>query len=122
MDLHELALMENLIDIIEQSARAHDISRITKVRIIVGKLTVAMPEALELAFQVLTRPSTENGSHGINWENAVLEIEEREVLAQCPECHKQFKVDDLSLICSTCNRPAQVISGRELQVDYFEGE
>lgn len=122
MGLHEFGLMENLVDIVEQNARAHGLVRVTKVRIIVGKLTAAMPEALELAFQVLTQSRTGGSDHDINWERAVLEIEEREIRARCPQCQREFRADDLYLICSACNCPAQVISGRELRVDYFEGD
>lgn len=113
--MHEFALMQSLLNIVEEQARANGLVRVTKVKVVVGKMTMALPAAMEMAFQALGR--------GTLAEGAELEIEEREVRLHCPQCELEFAPELPRLTCPRCGNPApRLVQGRELYLDYLEGE
>ncbi|ADI01167.1 MAG TPA: hydrogenase maturation nickel metallochaperone HypA [Syntrophothermus lipocalidus] len=115
--MHELALMEGIIAAVQESAAAHNITRITKIKIVVGKLTMALPESLSFAFDVLVADDD-------LWKDAKLEIEEKDVECRCRACGRCFGGLPLGVFsCPECGAASvEIIHGRELLVDYFEGE
>lgn len=61
--MHELSLIYGLIEMIVNDAAARGISRIALVRLVVGKCYGALPEALQFAFEVLSRNTPCQGAH-----------------------------------------------------------
>ncbi|MBC7334996.1 MAG: hydrogenase maturation nickel metallochaperone HypA [Clostridia bacterium] len=113
--MHEFALMQTVLKLVEEKAQAHGLVRVTRVKLVVGKMTMALPAALELAFDALGR--------GTVAEGATLEIEEREVRLACPACGLEFSPELPHLGCPRCGETApRLVQGRELYLDYFEGE
>lgn len=113
--MHELALVQGILEAVLEKAENHQIKKIKKIKIVVGEMTSAMPEALQFAFQVLCRDTPA-------WD-AVLEIENRPVKLSCRECHQVFKPEGLKYSCPQCiSSRTEIMEGRELYVDYFEGE
>lgn len=113
--MHEFALMQSLFHIIEEQAKAHGLVRVTKVKLVVGKMTMALPAALQMAFQALQR--------GTLAEGAELEIEEREVRFFCPACEQEFCPELPYAACPHCGQAApRLVQGRELYLDYLEGD
>lgn len=114
--MHELSLMESVVDIVRQSAMENNIDRINKLRLVVGKLSMALPDSLQFAFQVLGQDEM--------FKNAELEIEEKEIICQCHGCQEHFTVkNNYNFICPHCGcNDVAIIEGRELYLDYYEGE
>jgi hydrogenase nickel incorporation protein HypA/HybF len=113
--MHEFALMQSVLNLVEEKAKAHGLVRVTRVKLVVGKMTMALPAALEMAFGALGR--------GTVAEGAELEIEEREVRLSCPACDLEFTPELPCLACPRCGHAApRLVQGRELYLDYFEGE
>lgn len=115
--MHELSLMDGVLTAVRESAEQHRISRVSRVKLVVGKLSMAMPDSLRFAFEVLQ-------SQDEMFKEAVLEIEEREIECECQTCHGRFAVgSDYRFVCPQCGvGEVNVISGRELFIDFFEGE
>jgi len=112
--VHELALMEGVVRTLERTAEENGLKRITKVRLVVGKFTAALPDSLRFCFSLLTRDSL--------LEGAELEIEETEVIGKCRACAREFEVEH-SFRCPACgSQQVDIVQGRELYVDYIEGE
>ncbi len=44
--MHELSLMQNVLQTVELSAEQHHICRINKVKLVIGQLTMALPDSL----------------------------------------------------------------------------
>lgn len=112
-----MGLMASMVELLTESARHNRIQKINKVKLVVGKMSMALPDALQLAFDVYK--AEELFSLG-----AVLEIEERETMGQCRSCGRQFSVvDNCLFVCPDCQGiDVEVISGRELYIDHYEGE
>ncbi|MGB9887645.1 MAG: hydrogenase maturation nickel metallochaperone HypA [Moorellales bacterium] len=113
--MHEFALVQSLLTLVEQKARENRLTRVHRVKIVVGRLTMALPEALRLAFEAL--------SPGTVAEGAELEIEEREVQLHCPDCGLDFSPREFRFSCPRCGHPRpSLLQGRELYLDFLEGE
>ncbi|MHB1653116.1 MAG: hydrogenase maturation nickel metallochaperone HypA/HybF [Desulfitobacteriaceae bacterium] len=115
--MHEMGLMAEMINILARSARENKIHRITKINLVVGKMSQALPDALQMAFEVY---KTEEMFSPL----AILEIEERETIAHCTTCEESFPVpDNYQFVCPIClGLRVEIISGRELYIANYEGE
>ncbi|MBS4024385.1 MAG: hydrogenase maturation nickel metallochaperone HypA, partial [Clostridia bacterium] len=116
--VHEMSLMEGVAKVVQEKARENNINSISKVKLVVGKLTNALPEALQLAFFAFKETETIYNPH------AVLEIEERMTVGKCGNCRQEFEITEGDgFSCSGCSSlNITILSGRELYVEYFEGE
>lgn len=115
--MHELSLMENVLGIVRDSAVQNNILKVKKVKLVVGKFSMALPDSLHFAFEAIS-------SQEELFKDAVLEIESREIKCQCLECEQTFKVEDgYHFICIHCgSNKVDIIEGRELYLDYYEGD
>jgi hydrogenase nickel incorporation protein HypA/HybF len=111
--MHELAIIESVIELAEREARQHDAARITKIKLRIGEFTGVVAEALEFAFEV--------AREGTLADAAVLEIERVPLRKRCPACGK---MDDggFAFFCADCRAPVEILSGREMQIEYVELE
>jgi hydrogenase nickel incorporation protein HypA/HybF len=116
--MHELALMAGVAKIVLDKAGEHGINNVSKVKLVVGKLTNALPEALQLAFSALKE------TEKIYSPQAVLEIEERIMAGKCSDCRQEFEISVAAgFSCPGCGSlDITILSGRELYVEYLEGE
>jgi hydrogenase nickel incorporation protein HypA/HybF len=114
--MHELAVAQGLLDIVEQEARPYGGARVIRVQIRIGKLSTVVPDALRFAFEAVTRGGIAEG--------ASLEIEEVPLAIRCHVCEKDFIVEeDPFMICPQCGAAdVEMISGRELEIRSMEIE
>lgn len=113
--MHEFALMQSVLRLVEEKAGDNGLARVTMIKIVAGKMTMALPAALEMAFLAL--------SLGTVAEGAELEIEEREIVLCCPDCQLEFSSVTPWSACPRCGGSGPVlVHGRELYLDYFEGD
>lgn len=112
--MHEFSLVCDLLVTVMESAEKNGISNVTRVKLIVGECHGALPEALSFAFRALSGDTV--------CSTAELDIEIREGVLLCTACGHSFSYEILQ-ICPKCGSVyLDIISGRELRVDYFEGE
>ena len=115
--MHEVSLMSEILDILAQSAAQNNLQGISKVKLVVGSMTMAMPDALQFAFTSL---KTEPLFH----TDALLEIEEKPTCSHCLSCGHTFTVkDNFHFVCPACGAlTVEIISGRELYIAHYEAE
>ena len=113
--MHEVSLIQALLDIVNKSAAENGITRVNLVKIVVGEMHGAVPDALEFAFQVLTE--------GTVCAGAALDVEKKNFLFRCDDCGREFNPTGLSGSCPGCGgNVTTLVGGRELYVDYYEGD
>lgn len=113
--MHELSLINALIDTVVQSAGENGITKVTKVKLVVGESHGALPEALQFAFEVLTG--------GTLCAGAELAIENSALLFKCRECGREFRPEGYLYRCPSCGvSNAVLVKGSELYVEYYEGD
>lgn len=103
--MHELSIAESVVDaVLERTGNRH----VSTVRLQVGRLSGVVPDALTFCFELATA--------GTALEGADLQIESPTGRAHCRDCHQDFALDDLILLCECGSADVEVTAGRELQV------
>lgn len=111
--MHELAMTQSVVELVEAEARRHGADRVNKIKLKIGEFTGVVKEALEFSFDVIKA--------GTLLEAAELEIEVVPLRKRCEPCDRVFGSNgDFDFFCPDCNRPAEIVSGRELQIEYID--
>lgn len=111
--MHEMSLMSSIFDIINSTIEEYQPRKVNKITLKVGELTNALPEALEMAFEVFSK--------GNIVEGATLEILRIPIKVYCSHCDSQSILEDMIYNCPCCQSiGVEVIEGRELQIESIE--
>jgi len=107
--MHEVALAEGVLRLIEEAARANGAARIRTVWVELGALAHVEPEALAFCFDAVTRGSVAEG--------AKLEIARPAGAAWCMPCGARVALARLGDACPRCgSHQLQVVAGEEMRV------
>ena len=111
--MHEMALAESVIEIVERAARQHAAAAVRAVRLEIGRLSHVEPDALRFAFDVVKRNGVAHGAR--------LEILATEGTAWCMQCCDTVTLARLGDACPRCGSyQLQVTAGDELRVKDIE--
>jgi hydrogenase nickel incorporation protein HypA/HybF len=113
--MHEVSIMAEALRMAVESAQTVGARRITGLRLRVGRLSGAVPEALQFAWDVVRRdtPAAE----------AWLEIDSIPAACWCPPCQAEFECRDFFSECPRChNVSGELRRGRELEIASVELE
>jgi hydrogenase nickel incorporation protein HypA/HybF len=111
--MHEVGVMENALGIALKRAADEGAQHIHQLTMRVGPLSGVVAEALEFAFDVLSR--------GTIAEGATLQVERVPIVCYCPTCRVEFQSGDLFCECPRCHTPSgEVRQGRELELASLE--
>ncbi|MCO1600164.1 hydrogenase maturation nickel metallochaperone HypA [Desulfosporosinus nitroreducens] len=113
--MHEMSLMGGVFEVIEQTVSQHKVKRVLQVKLKVGALTNAEPDALQMAFEAYGKDTI--------CEGAELLVERIDVLGRCQNCHYEFNVTGMFFLCPKCQDiNIEVIQGEELLLESLEVE
>ena len=113
--MHELSIAQGIVEIAEAKARELNSRAIQAIKVRLGEFTTIDREALEFAFEAARRDTLA--------ETARLEIETVPMVVRCAACGSQgAPAQRLCLICSQCGFPLEILSGKEITVEYIELE
>jgi len=113
--MHELAITENIVRIVEEQALRKKFSRVNRVRLEIGCLSNVEPEAIAFCFDVATR--------GTIAEKAGLEILRIAGRSRCRDCGGEMDIDELGTPCSACGGfRREILAGNEIRIKDMEVE
>ena len=113
--MHEMSLMGGVFEVIEQTLSQHEIKRVLQVKLKVGELTNAEPDALQMAFEAYCKDTF--------CEGAELIVERIPVRGSCRSCNHEFSVPTMFFLCPKChNTSIEIIQGEELLLESLEVE
>jgi len=113
--MHEMSIVEALLDVIRQEQRVHPRARVRAVRIRVGALRQMVPDIMKFCFHA--------AAQGTNLADVTLEIEEVPARAHCPQCQHDFRVAENWFQCPRCQSVGgEVLAGQELDLTGIECE
>ena len=113
--MHEMALCESIVQILEEEARRHGFSRVRAVHLEVGALAGVEIPALEFGFEVVC--------HGTLAEGARLHVIRTPGTAWCLRCETTVEVPDRFSPCPRCGGwQVQVTGGEDLRIRELEVE
>ncbi|MBT9252748.1 MAG: hydrogenase maturation nickel metallochaperone HypA [Brockia lithotrophica] len=114
---HELALMGDILNLIAEDMKVRGLSKVLKIELIVGELSNAMPDALEMAFDIHKAMKSP-----ILDESSELVIIREEARMKCVFCGHEYTPDNRVALCPNCGMPGgKIISGETLKVLSYEG-
>lgn len=113
--MHEMTLMGGVFEVIEQTISQHNVKKVLQVKLKVGELTNAEPDALQMAFEAYAMNTI--------CEGAELLVERVKVHARCRNCQQKFSVNGMFFLCPNCqDANIEVIQGEELLLESLEVE
>jgi hydrogenase nickel incorporation protein HypA/HybF len=113
--MHELGIAQSVLDAVEAEMGRHAGATPVAVGVRIGELSAVDGDALQFAFEVLTRDTELSGLR--------LEIEICLRRHRCLDCATEFTVKDFDFRCSSCGSTrSECISGDELELMYLELE
>ncbi len=110
--MHEMSLMENILDIVTKTAQKEKAAKVTRIELAIGQRSGVVSDALAFAFEALSPRTIAAG--------AELAITEIPLCYRCPSCGSET-TENLSL-CPDCDRFFELIRGQELQITSIEVE
>ena len=113
--MHEMALAESILKISLECASANTAKSVSKIGLVIGKMSGVETEALEFSFHLLAKGTAADG--------ADLDIKRSPLIAKCDKCGTEQQLENYNFFCPKCTDGVlKIISGRELQVSYVEVE
>jgi hydrogenase nickel incorporation protein HypA/HybF len=107
--MHELAIAEEIKQIVLEKMKENKRKKVTRVGLIFGELTSVVPEALETAFSI--------ASEGTAMQGAKIKCTIKKLKAKCKKCNKIFRVKDFNYFCPACKTSqVEITQGREMIV------
>jgi hydrogenase nickel incorporation protein HypA/HybF len=118
--MHEMSLTVGLLDIVREEMKKHGAQKLVLVRLRCGALANVVPEALSMAFEVLTDDTDLAGAR--------LEMVEEPLRLACGGCGNEFSPEASAAAmftpCPACGEEIghRVLAGKELYIDHMEVE
>lgn len=112
--MHELSLIEGIIDIILAELPKHSITKVENISLRIGEMRQVVPDALHFAFECLSKDTP--------LEGAELRIENVPIKSKCAQCGHEFVQKNWFGNCPKCqSTKIEIVSGKELEIAEFEG-
>ena len=111
--MHELSIIANLYEIMEEKAKEQGAKKITFVKLQVGILSGVVPDFLETAFGIFKEDTMAS--------DATLEIEKVPLKIRCESCGVEKTSDELIYICTECgSAQIKTLDGTELILEKMD--
>jgi hydrogenase nickel incorporation protein HypA/HybF len=111
--VHELAIAEEIVNILGQSVEEKDSGLIKDVYVKVGKLSNVVANSLKFNFEVIIQDTI--------FRSARLHIEEIPISIWCEKCCTDFILSAFDFFCPNCNNAfVRVTDGDSIYVDRIE--
>ena len=105
--MHELSIIANLFELLEEKAKEQNANKIVQVTLQVGLLSGAVPDLLKTAFDIYKKDTMA--------AEAVLEIEEVPLKYLCQDCKTEMVKDDYIIVCEKCvSTNLKVLEGTDM--------
>jgi hydrogenase nickel incorporation protein HypA/HybF len=113
--MHELSIIANLFEIMEEKAAEKNAKKITHVVLQVGTLSGVVPDLLITAFDIYKKDTMASEGE--------LTIKEVPLKILCRDCKTEVVKDDFVFICTKCGSTnLKTLSGTELYLEKMELE
>lgn len=113
--MHEVSLIENVLALVEHERQKQPFMRVTRIRLTLGALGCAQPDALLFCFDAVTR--------GTVAEGAQLEIVTTPGQGWCADCQNTVTLEERFGACPACNsHRVRMTGGHALLLSEMEVE
>jgi hydrogenase nickel incorporation protein HypA/HybF len=113
--MHELAVTENIINVVTRHAEAAGAQRVVRIHLVIGELASIVDDCIQFYFDFMSRDTIMN--------EAKLVFERVPITLRCQACQHEWQPTTGDWVCPNCSAAqAQVVAGREFSIDHIEVE
>lgn len=113
--MHELAVTESILKIVEKHATEANAKKVTDIYIVIGRLSSIVNESVQFYWDIISADTI--------CEKAHLHFERKPAKMICLNCSHQFELVNELAPCPECDSmQIKVLSGEEFRVDSIEIE
>ncbi len=115
--LHELPIMENILELALEYGEQAEAEKITKINIVAGAFTEIVPRYAQIYFDMIAQNTKA--------AEAQIHISRLPAIIKCKICgtETEISVQNLLKTCSNCqSKQIELISGQQLMIDSIEIE
>lgn len=113
--MHEGIIIKSLFDIAQKSRLEENLNEVETVKVVVGKFHQVVKDVLLMYFDLMKKDIE-------GFENADLQIEERDLQIRCKQCHEVVVLKQSVFSCPVCKSTnTEVIHGNELYIESLKG-
>jgi hydrogenase nickel incorporation protein HypA/HybF len=111
--MHELAIAQNIAEIVRESVPKAQIPAVRTVKMRVGRLAGVVPDSLEFCFSAIAADTELQGAR--------LQIDQIPTTGHCKSCASDFPIEEYAFSCPICGSvEIELVSGTELEVSEIE--
>ncbi|TCS78965.1 hydrogenase maturation nickel metallochaperone HypA [Pectinatus cerevisiiphilus] len=111
--MHEMAMAQGVMEIVEDYAQKSKAKKVCTVALLIGEMTGVVPESLEFCFKAVAK--------GTVAEDAKIKLTNVPLMGHCNNCGNEWHIENYNFFCPQCSSAkVDIISGRELRVEYLE--
>ncbi len=111
--MHEMSIAQGIIDIVREEMQKHNARVLRSIRVSIGQMSAVVPEALSFCFNVITS--------GTDLEGAELIMDIIPIQGYCPDCKREFTVEDYIFECPFCKgTDIKITGGKDLSIVELE--
>lgn len=113
--MHEYSIVQSLLDMCEEHAKANDASKITKLTVKIGKLSGVEPHLLQTAFDTFKEKTI--------CEEAEFDMKIQPVVIECKNCYVRSELGENVFKCPECgSTDISITDGEEMFLMSLEME
>ncbi len=114
--MHELSIVQNIVDSVTESLANYPGARVVEVRLRVGALAAVVEDSLHFCYQIAIEGTPLAGSR--------LVVEHLPIVMHCARCGQDVVLESVqSFRCPDCGEPlCDMRQGRELEIEAIEIE
>ncbi|OGV97182.1 MAG: hydrogenase maturation nickel metallochaperone HypA [Nitrospinae bacterium RIFCSPHIGHO2_02_39_11] len=113
--MHELSIVQNILDIAEAEAKKNNAAKIIKIRLKIGEMAGVAVDSIRFCFESI--------KYNTIAKDAKLLIDHIPLTGRCKNCSVDFVIKNYRFICENCNgNKVEIIGGKELQIEELEAE
>jgi len=113
--MHELAVTENIIEVVKRHAEQADAKRVLKIHLVIGELASIVDDCIQFYFDYMSRDTI--------MQQAELVFERIPVSLCCKDCQHHWSPAAGDWTCPACGAArAELVAGREFYIDRIEIE
>jgi len=105
--MHEMSIATGLLESVLEAAAANDGGRVEQVELEIGAMRLVVPEALEMAWSIVSAETPAAGS--------VIKTTEIPIKARCRACGNVFSPEIADFLCRECLRAdVEILEGDDI--------
>lgn len=113
--MHELAVTESILEIVDRHARQANASRVTDVYLVIGQLSSIVDDSIQFYWEMIAQ-NTLCATSRLHFERIPARLE-------CQDCSEIFHLVEMLSPCPKCgSNRLKILSGEEFRVDSIEVE